>query len=109
MGAKIAAPPVLENQVKGGYLLLPLSPFMPIIGVLIVKKSGQPARDRNRKTYLLDYPPDMTPEMVNGFIHAIAGSLRMRRFVSSPTLSAEMWGTPEEGIRHFLKVPRRYE
>jgi hypothetical protein len=75
-------------------------------GIVHVKLRGQRARDRDRQTYTLAFPHDLSSEQVLTWIHSISGTLRSGpyRFLGVPTLAFELWAT-DRGIVHRLKVP----
>lgn len=70
------------------------------------KALDQEYRDRNRKSYRLVFPADMSADQVVAWLRAMSGTLRSKHFLvsGSPTVVFEMWAT-QEGISHILKVP----
>jgi hypothetical protein len=87
-------------------LLIPL--VIPIIGVFIMSSGNQKHRDAQRITYRLDFPREMSVDMFAEFTRSINGSFRRKLLGGTPTFVMEMWST-EEGIRHFIKIPSKYE
>lgn len=72
---------------------------------MFLKRAEQRNKDRNRVTYQLSFPADMTTEQVVAWLRAISGTLRSAGgFSGVPTVAFEMWST-EAGIKHRIKIP----
>jgi len=71
-----------------------------------VKALDQQRRDRERKTYRLSFPTELSEASMTAWIRAISGTLRFgsTRLVGVPTVAFELWAT-NEGIVHRMKVP----
>lgn len=79
---------------------------VPAVGIIVIKKIDQRHRDRQRKTYKLHFPRDLSDAAVVSWIRAVSGTLRARhgRLTGVPTIAFEMWAT-STGIQHRIKVP----
>jgi hypothetical protein len=76
--------------------------LIPLSGVFAVVKMDQKTRDRQRKTYQVTFPADLTHGAVVNWIRSLMGVTR-----GSPgmcTIVFETWST-SAGIQHILKVP----
>lgn len=76
--------------------------LVPLSGVFLVLKMDQKTRDKQRKTYQITFPADLSHGAVVNWIRSLAGISR-----GSPghsTIVFETWST-ESGIRHVLRVP----
>lgn len=89
--------------------------LLPLAGgaMVVVKRADQAARDRQRKSYRIFFPSDLTPEQVATFLDGISGSMHRKRSMfgfteTTPSLVFEIWAT-NRGIEHWLKVPWQYE
>lgn len=74
---------------------------------------NQRTRDRQRKTYKVFFPSDLTPEQIATFLNGISGSMHRKGGIlnlgePTPSLVFEVWATVG-GIEHWLKVPWQYE
>src|SRR3954469_3478555 len=87
-------------------LLLALSPLIFAFGVVLVRHLDQQDRDRQRLTYKIAFPHELTEESVTAWIRSISGTLRgsSMRFTGTPTIGFEVWAS-SAGIVHRLKVP----
>src|SRR4051794_6716610 len=84
-------------------LLLLLYPV--IAGVLIVQKLDQRDRDRQRLSYIVLCPGDLSADSINEWMWAISGRTQGgARFTGVHTIAFEVWAT-RDGITHRLKVP----
>lgn len=87
-------------------LLLALAFLTALLGVVLIKRSDQQWRDRNRKTYSLSFPADLPAEQVTAWLHSISGTLRTGplRLTGVPTFAFEVYAT-SRGLSHKMKVP----
>src|SRR4051812_46823724 len=84
-----------------------LTLFIPAIaGIVLVRHLDQQDRDRQRLTYKIAFPHELTEESVTAWIRSISGTLRgsSMRFTGTPTIGFEVWAS-SAGIVHRLKVP----
>jgi len=67
---------------------------------------GQIARDQDRETYLVTFPPDLSAERVMAWLRSVSGTLPKRRSsdLAKATMVFETWAT-SKGITHRLMVP----
>jgi hypothetical protein len=74
--------------------------------MVIVRHLDQQDRDRQRKTYRIAFPHELTEESVTAWIRSISGTLRgsSMRLTGTPTIGFEVWAD-SSGITHRLKVP----
>lgn len=92
------------------YALLLLPVAAAIGGVVGAKWLDQRRRDRNRTTYVLQFPAELDADSLTSWIRSISGTLRAShsRLAGVPTVAFELWAT-EKGIVHRLKVPWQHE
>lgn len=92
--------------------LIPLLVLAPgavfLLKVAHVKLRDQQKLDRERRTYVITFPSDVTFASVLAFIRALAGLQRMSRFGGLPTYIFEI-EADQRGITHRLSVPRGQE
>lgn len=90
-------------------LCLLLIVLLPVIGNLLVRKLDQQARDRQRTTYVIHFPHELTEESIIAWIRATSGSLHASnmRWAGVPTIGFELWAT-SDGIQHRLRLPWQY-
>lgn len=89
-----------------GLLSLLLVAFTAGLGLLVAKHYSQVERDRNRRTYRLHFPAELSGDSVISWMRSISGTLRVSRsrVNGMPTVAFELWAT-SEGLVHRMKVP----
>lgn len=72
----------------------------------MIKILDQRTRDKERKTYRLQFPTELKEESVVAWIRSISGTLRAHhaKVTGLPTVGFELWAT-KSGIVHRMKVP----
>lgn len=78
-------------------------------GIVMAWKLDRKSRDRNRRTYTLNFPVELDADRVIAWLRSISGTLRAAPLGlgGAPTLAFELWATPE-GITHRLTVPGQH-
>lgn len=75
--------------------------------VILVKFVTQRAYDRERKTYLLTFPTNLSESKMKAWLRTVSGSLRVTgvgRITGMPTITFETWAT-DRGLSHRITVP----
>jgi hypothetical protein len=75
-------------------------------GVAYVKTRDQAWRDKNRRTYKLAFPADLSADQVNAWLQSISGTLKSSplHLFSVPNIAFEVWAT-DRGLTHRMRVP----
>jgi hypothetical protein len=87
--------------------LLLSSLALPVSGLAVfeLKKRGQDATDRDRKSYVLTFPSDLDELSVQSWLRAIVGSLNSTGFFTGiESIVFETWAN-DRGITHVISVP----
>jgi hypothetical protein len=86
--------------------LLLLFGVVLISGVRLVRLFDQAKHDRNRKTYTVAFPADLSTEAVMAWVRSISGTMQSGpiRLQGVPSMVFEVWAT-DRGMIHRLKVP----
>src|SRR4051812_48477617 len=84
-------------------LLLFLYPVFA--GVVLIQMADQRDCDRQRLSYIVSCPGDLSADSINEWMWAISGRTQGgARFTGVHTIAFELWAT-RDGITHRLKVP----
>lgn len=76
-------------------------------GELLVRKMTQRVRDKERVTYRLSFPSDLSPEQVQTWLRSLSAALRGSgwRTKARPTVVFEIFAS-QNGIAHRLRIPK---
>jgi hypothetical protein len=78
-------------------------------GIYMVKVDSQAKRDRQRQTYLVNFPSGLKEEVVTDALRSMAGTLRPKSNTDgSPSVVFELWATGGN-ITHRIKIPWGHE
>lgn len=76
---------------------------------MLFRAQDQAKKDRQRVTYRLAFPHELTEDQVVAWITSVSGTLRRKHHVLSgaPTIALEMWST-SDGFTWRIRMPWQY-